>query len=546
MRKVVILLLCTLTLAPFSAHSEELPMTQAAWGDQGDGTFKNPFLYADYNNLDVIRVEDDFYMISASHHFMGMPVLHSRDMVNWTIIARISRKLTIHKRYDTPGQAYRHGSWAPAIRYHEGKFFVYVCSPNEGLMLSTSKNPAGPWEPWHMVREVARWEDPCPFWDDVENAGGDGPNGRRAYLVRSKKGAGPIIVHEMSWDGTKVYGDGKIVARGPGLEGPKFYKRNGEYYIFAPEGGIDRGYQVVLRSQSIFGPYTKRKILEQGSTNTNGPHQGSWIDLESGESWFYHFQQKGGWGRIGHLQPAGWGSNGWPHIGIDYDGNGVGEPVAQSKKPNVGRTYPITVPQSSDEFNSEHLGLQWLWNHNPDDSRWSLSERPGWLRLSARPLASKPGTNVSWRKDNILFAYNTLVQLAMGESSSAVVKMDGSRMVEGQRAGATLFGRHYGWIGLVKENDRLNIKANIGTEQNSRYYEGPILKGKIVYLKLEMRPPSNPLLYYSLDGKKFVRLGEDFLVGRTWLEGIKFGVFTYNLSSDTAGGMVDFDYFRRN
>jgi len=216
MKRAAILLLCTLTLAPFSAHSEDLPMSQAAWGDQGDGTFKNPFLYADYNNLDVIRVEDDFYMISASHHFMGMPLLHSRDMVNWTIIARISRKLTIHKRYDTPGQAYQHGSWAPAIRYHEGKFFVYVCSPEEGLMMSTSKNPAGPWEPWRLVREVAGWEDPCPLWDDVENAGGDGPNGRKAYLVRSRLGAGPIIVHEMSWDGTKVYGEGKTVAKGFG------------------------------------------------------------------------------------------------------------------------------------------------------------------------------------------------------------------------------------------------------------------------------------------------------------------------------------------
>lgn len=516
------------------------------WGDQGDGTFKNPFLLADYNNLDVIRVGEDFYMISASHHFMGMPVLHSKDMINWILIARISRKFNVHDRYDTPGQAYQHGTWAPSIRYHDGKFYVYVCTPQEGLLLSTTMDPAGPWEPWQLVREVKNWEDPCPIWDDMDNAGGDGPNGRQAYMIRSKLGAGPLIVHKMSWDGKTVYGEGQMVATGPTLEGPKFLKRNGEYYIFAPEGGIDKGYQVVLRSNSIWGPYEKRVLLEQGSTPINGPHQGSWIDLESGESWFYHFQQHMGWGRIAHLQPAGWYDNGWPWMGKDYDGNGVGEPGVHFPKPDVGRAFPMALPQSSDEFDNDSLSLQWLWNHNPDDAFWSLSERPGWLRLKAKPISASSGIagvrnlEISFEEDNIVFAYNTLVQLAMGRECSAVIKMDASHMAEGQRAGATLFGKHYGWIGLVKDNEELYVKANIG----GRYFNGPKIRSNIVYLKMAMSAPSNPFFYFSTDNVHYQRLGKDYSVGRDWFEGIKFGLFTYHLSHAQPQGHVDFDYFR--
>ncbi len=327
-----------------------------AWGDQGNGTFKNPVLWADYNNLDVIGVGNEFYMIAASHHFMGMPVLYSKDMVNWTLLTRLYRRLDLDPRYDQPGQAYQAGTWAPAIRYQAGRFWVYVTTPTEGLIMTSAPAAAGPWDPWTVVMRVAGWEDPCPYWDDVDNAGGDGPNGRKAYLIRSQLGAGPLIVQQMSWDGKRLLGPATTVATGPTLEGPKLQKRNGFYYIFAPEGGIDAGYQVVLRAQNILGPYQKKTILERGSTTINGPHQGSWIDLASGESWFFHFQQNAGWGRVAHLEPAQWGTDDWPHIGVDLDGNGIGEPVAQPRKPNVGATFPIGVPQSSDEFDGGDAG----------------------------------------------------------------------------------------------------------------------------------------------------------------------------------------------
>jgi beta-xylosidase len=519
-------------------------LVPGAWGDQGDGTFKNPVLWADYNNLDVIVVGSDFYMIAASHHFMGMPVLHSSDGVNWTLLTRIYRRLDIDPRYNTPGQAYQDGTWAPAIRYHDSRFYVYVTTPTEGLIMTSTADAAGPWDPWFVVKAVAGWEDPCPFWDDVANAGGDGPNGEKAYLIRSQTGAGPLILQQMSWDGKQLLGTTTTVANGPTLEGPKLGKRNGYYYIFAPEGGIDAGYQVVWRSSAILGPYTSKTILEQGSTAINGPHQGSWIDLPSGQSWFYHFQQNGGWGRIAHLEPAQWGTDDWPKIGVDLDGNGIGEPVAQPKKPDVGATFPIAVPASSDEFDGTDLGVQWLWNHNPDDTKWSLSARPGWLRLSARPIANKSGTSaasgsVPFVEDSIIFAYNTVVQLAMGKVASAVTSLDTSGMVDGQRAGITLFGQTYGWIGVVNTAGKGTVRANI----NGTYTTGPALTATTVYLKASMSASSQISFAYSTDGVAFTALGGSVTVGRTWFEGIKFGLFSYNLSTATAAGVADFDYF---
>jgi beta-xylosidase len=348
----------------------------------------------------------------------------------------------------------------------------------------------------------------------------------------------------MSWDGKQLLGTTTTVANGSTLEGPKLGKRNGYYYIFAPEGGIDNGYQVVFRSSAILGPYQSKTILEQGSTNTNGPHQGSWIDLPNGQSWFYHFQQNGGWGRIAHLEPAQWGTDDWPKIGVDLDGNGIGEPVAQPKKPDVGATFPIAVPASSDEFDGSALGVQWLWNHNPDDTKWSLTARAGWLRLSAQPLANKSGTSaasgsVPFVEDSIIFAYNTLVQLAMGKVASAVTKLDTTGIVDGQRAGITLFGQSYGWVGVVGTAGKSVVRANV----NGSYATGPTLTDTTVYLKASMSASSQISFAYSTDGVSFTSLGGSATVGRTWFEGIKFGLFSYNLSTAAAGGVADFDYF---
>lgn len=390
-----------------------------SWGDQGNGTYSNPVLNSDYSDPDIVRVGDDFYMVASEFHFMGMPVLHSKDLVNWTIIGQVYGRLDIDGAYHS-FNAYGGGSWAPSIRYHDKKFWVYFCTPNDGLYMSTATDPAGPWAPLHEVKRTPGWEDPCPFWDD------DG----QAYLGRSRVGAGPIIVHKMSPDGKTLLDDGVTVYEGNCSEGTKIYKRKGFYYFWIPEGGVSQGWQQVLRGTNIYGPFEGKCVLEKGTTMINGPHQGAWIELESGESWFMHFQDAGTVGRVCHLQPVTW-SNDWPVVGQDFDGNGVGEPVPFWKKPNVGRTYPISAPQSSDSFKAKTLGLQWAWNHNPVPEKWSLSARRGYLRLIAA------------QANELRYAHNTLTQKLMGRLGSAMVGLDLSGMVDGQRAGLCHIGGRF-------------------------------------------------------------------------------------------------------
>ena len=290
-----------------NAQTASAPLS---WGDQNDGTFANPVLNADFSDPDIIRVGEKFYMVASDFHFMGMQVLESDDMVNWRYISQI------YNRIDEPGwndnQHYGGGSWAPAIRFHDGRFYVYFCTPDEGLYMTTATSASGPWEPLHLVKRVGKWEDPCPFWDD------DG----QAYLGRSQHGAGPIIVHKMSADGRELLDEGKTVYRGPVAEGTKWLKRGGYYFLIIPEGGVSSGWQTVLRARNIYGPYERRIMLERGSTDINGPHQGAWVHTALGEDWFLHFNDRNAYGRVVYLQPMAW-KGGWPVIGNDKDGDGV-------------------------------------------------------------------------------------------------------------------------------------------------------------------------------------------------------------------------------
>ena len=231
-----------MTALPTAVHGQIANHVTLDWGDQHNGTYKNPVLNADYSDPDVIRVGDKYYMVASDFHYLGMQVLESSDLVNWQLVSQI------YDRFDYPGwDANRHyggGSWAPAIRHHDGRFYVYFCTPDEGLFMSTAEDAHGPWSPLHCLKEVSKWEDPCPFWDD---------NGQ-AYLGRSQHGAGPIIVHKMSADGRQLLDDGVIVYTGPVAEGTKFMKRDGYYYLIIPEGGVGGGWQTVLRSRNIYGP----------------------------------------------------------------------------------------------------------------------------------------------------------------------------------------------------------------------------------------------------------------------------------------------------
>lgn len=349
-------------------------MKTTMWNaDLGNGMYKNPILYADYSDPDACRAGEDYFMIASSFcNAPGLPVLHSKDLVNWKVINYILPKVP-EERYDKP--VHGCGVWAPAIRYHEGTFFACFPMPDEGIYMSTTKDPFGTWSEPVNIRPGAGWIDPCPFWDE------DG----RAYLVAGVAKSRiryKSVLHmiEMQPDGMGLIGEAKVVFDGnlneqETIEGPKLYKRNGWYYIFAPAGGVKTGWQTVLRSRNIFGPYEYRVVMRQGDTTVNGPHQGAWVDTVTGEDWFLHFQDVYAAGRIIHLQPMSWKED-WPIIGIAKDGNDYGEPVLTYRKPNVGeaaKEAEICEPDASDDFSKNTLGLQWQWNANPKEDWYKLT-----------------------------------------------------------------------------------------------------------------------------------------------------------------------------
>lgn len=515
LRKIIrmrpLFLLATLVLPLLSAGEGNRPLP---WGDQGNGTYINPVLNADYSDPDVIRVGEKYYMVCSEFHFMGMTIQESDDMVNWRIAGRVYDRLDF-PAYDANGR-YAGGSWAPSLRYHDGRFRIYFCTPHEGLFMTSASAPGGPWDPLLLVKAVEKWEDPCPFWDE------DG----QAYLGHSLYGAGPIIVHRMSPDGTRLLDEGVTVYTGPVAEGTKIHKWDGWYYMSIPEGGVERGWQTVLRSRSLYGPYEKKVVLERGSTPVNGPHQGALVDTPSGEWWFYHFQAAGAIGRVMHLQPVRW-QEGWPLIGVDIDRNGIGEPVYVWSKPLTGGSFPVTLPATSDEFSEVSPGLQWQWNHNPDDAHWSMTAKKGWLLLHA--LMS----------DNLKNARNTLTQKVMGYTGEAVALLDGSGMAEGQKAGLCNFSSLFHSAGMQCRGGAYYL-----------FFEGDgeprveiTVKKPLVYLKLELNLLTlQNRFYYSTDNRNFLPLGSPFRPLWGHWKGTRIGLFSYNPGG--AGGTAAFDFFR--
>lgn len=490
------------------------------WGDQGDGTFANPVLNADYSDPDVIRVGDKYYLTCSEFHFMGMPILESDDMVNWKIIGQVFDSI------DLPGyssmEKYGSGSWAPALRYHDGKFWIFVCTPGEGLFMSSAEKPEGPWSPLHNVKNVSGWEDPCPLWDD----NGD------AYLGRSQLGGGPIIIHKMSADGKTLLDEGRKVYEGPTAEGTKLFKKDGYYYISIPEGGVGTGWQTVMRSKNIYGPYESKRVLEMGSTRVNGPHQGALVDTPDGEWWFYHFQSAGALGRVMHLQPVVW-KDGFPEIGTDYDLNGVGEPMKICRKPATGKEVAPAAPQTSDSFDNGRLGIQWQFNHNPDRSRLSLDTRDGWLAI--RPLKADKARN----------ARNQLTQKMMGNRSQATVKLDFASMLSGDRAGLECLGNKFMTLGVYCNSSGDPI---LYIEDNGSVSSKKALKNigqDYIYLRLDMNAADNKYqYYYSLDGEKYISVGNSFEMGDGDWKGARSGIYAYTTAADDSkAGTALFDFF---
>jgi beta-xylosidase len=534
--------LCFL-VAAFNAFSQVVSeptssnASAPAWvSDCGDGTYINPILYADYSDPDVIRVGDDFYVVSSSFNCTPvMPVLHSKDLINWTIIGHVSQSLP-SPIYDQVQHG--KGCWAPSIRFYRDEFYVFYGDPDVGIYMSKAKNPAGPWEPLHLAKRALGWIDPCPLWDDDGNA----------YLVhawaKSRVGFNSILtVNRMNADGKEIFDDSVNVFDGhlhhPTMEGPKFYKRNGYYYIFAPAGGVNPGWQTVLRSKNVFGPYEDKIVLHQGSTAINGPHQGGWVETETRESWFLHFQDYGAYGRIIHLQPMWW-KNDWPIMGINQNSSGCGEPVMTWKKPNVGKIFPIEIPQTSDEFDSTILGLQWQWHANNKTSWYSLREKMGSLRLnSVVPTDSSR---------NLWMTPSLLLQKFPAPKFSATTRLEFRPASIGERTGLVVFGFDYSFLGLEKRIDGVHLIKALCRDADKGNKE--ILQADIPYaqqnlfLRVSVDTGAVCRFSYSTNGIDFTSVQSDFTAREGRWIGAKVGLFAVAPNGCTTSGFADYDWFK--
>lgn len=536
--------------------------------DQGDGTYRNPVLAGDYSDPDAVRVGSDYYLTASSFtNVPGLPILHSRDLVNWTIIGHALERLEPDSHYRVPRRG--GGVWAPAIRYHSGKFLIYYPDPDQGILMVAASDPRGAWSAPVLVDSTRGAIDPAPFWDD------DGS----AWLVHAFAGSragfnNVITLKRMNAEGTKTLDTGRTVIDGKSFapvktsfgqlawrvtEGPKLYKKDGYYYLFAPSGGVKQGWQGVFRSRRIEGPYEARNVLDQGRTDINGPHQGTWVTTKAGEDWFIHFQDTDSYGRRVFLEPMRW-KNGWPVIGSDRDGDGTGEPVLRHAKPKLPK-QPTAVPQTDDEFGGP-LGLQWQWNSNPADD---------WIQIGGGKLRLKSVSG----SPNLFEVGNLLSQKLPAGQFTATTLLHFAPLRDGERAGLAIAGRAYGLIGVERASGQLRIVEAMNARADSGQPEtrvpGPVIGDQPLWLRLSAEPivvpeapPSDPsfdlppmrrsiqarvIFSYSLDGEHFTPFGDTFISRPGVWTGAQIGLFAQAPNGTTAStattvGYAEFDWFR--
>jgi beta-xylosidase len=505
-------------------------------GDNGDGTYSNPVINADYSDPDAIRVGTDYYMTASSLNCIpGLPILHSKDLVNWELITYAIDSLP-SPFYDKPQPG--KGVWAPSIRYHDAKYYIFFSDPDFGIYVTTSLKPEGPWSSLKLIKAIKGWIDPCPLWDD------DG----KMYLVhawaKSRVGFNSILtVRKMDTENLSISNDSVNVFDGhkdqPTIEGPKFYKRNGFYYIFAPAGGVEKGWQVALRSKNVFGPYEDKIVLQQGSTFINGPHQGAWVETPGGESWFLHFQKKGAYGRVVHLQPLAWEDE-FPKIGLDYDGNLIGEPVQKYKKPAL-KSSPIKINSSfDDEFDSPQLNLAWQWNANFCNSWFSLKDKNGALRLLT---IKKPDSSV-----NMWDIPNLLLQKFQMKEFSAVTELDFHPQSDEELSGLIIMGKDYSYLAIRKVGKKyklIKVTCLDADKSGKEIIEESvnIPNGKI-QLKAHIKKGALCDFYFSPDGNNFKMIGKEFTAKEGYWIGAKVGLFALSNNVAQKSGYADYEYFR--
>lgn len=502
-------------------------------------SYTNPVLYADYSDPDVCVVGEDYYLTASSFNCIpGLPILHSTDLVNWTIIGYAIQELEPKEVFDQP--AHGKGVWAPSIRYHDGEFYIYWGDPDYGIMMVKTNDPAGSWEKPICVIPGRGLIDPCPLWDE------DG----RCYLVhawaKSRAGFNSVLtVRELSVDGTRAISLPRIVFDGGQenhtAEGPKFYKHSGYYWIMCPAGGVAMGWQLAMRSKSPYGPYEFKRVLEQGSTDINGPHQGAWVHTAFGEDWFLHFNDKGAYGRVVWLQPVDW-TSGWPIMGHN------GEPVTTYRKPQSSVPATSTHLQESDEFDAPVLGMQWQWHANYQ-ACYGMPTANGVMRLYSRQL-----TGTLWDAPNLL------LQKIAAPRFTATTKVRFAAKEDNQYGGLVMMGRDYSALVVCRQEDNflLQQRTCIGADQGRQETQ----------LTLATLPPTDrdtisysPALYmdiymrmevidgvcrfsYSLDGKRFRQAGEPFRIKQGKWIGAKYGFVTEQPQPANDCGWLDIDWIR--
>lgn len=521
------------------AQEKESFKSEVWVADQGDGTYINPILHADYSDPDVVRVGEDFYMTASSFNVApGLPILHSKDLVNWKIIGHALDRQVPFEHFSSPQHG--NGVWAPAFRYHNGEYYIYWGDPDFGIYMVKTNDPAGDWEEPVLVEAGKGLIDPAPLWND------DG----KAYLSHAFAGSRAgiksiLVVKPMNWEGTKTTGAGRIVFDGhedhPTVEGTKFYKKDGYYYIFAPAGGVSTGWQLILRSKDPYGPYEEHISLAQGNTDINGPHQGAWIELENGEDWFIHFQDKEAYGRIVHLQPMTW-KDGWPTMGEDKDGDGTGEPVLKHKKPNIGKTYSVETPRDSDEFSGNEIDLQWQWHANPQ-ARWAFANpAKGELRLYTQLLPE--GAKNLWDAPNLL------LQKFPADKFTTTTKLtfNPNEDLQHEKAGLIVMGRSYAYLALESREDGIFLvfakseDAEKGNSEDKKDIRK--LSDKTAYLRVQVDRNAETTFSYSEDGKTYSKVQEDFTAREGKWIGAKVGIFATQEQKTNDSGYADFDWFR--
>lgn len=517
--------------------------------DEGNGMYRNPVLHADYSDPDVCAVGEDYFLTASSFNCTpGLPILHSKDLVNWKIVNYALKKVEPVEYYNEA----RHGKgvWAPSIRFHEGVFYIYWGDPDFGIFMVKTRDPYGEWDKPVLVKAGKGMIDPCPLWDD------DG----RVYLAHAWAGSrakfnSVLTVCEMNKEGTAVISDPVLVFDGNDgvnhtIEGAKFYKRNGFYYLFAPAGGVVSGWQLVMRSKDVYGPYEARIVMAQGKTDINGPHQGGWVDTPAGESWFLHFQDKGAYGRVLHLNPMKW-INDWPVIGVDKDGDGCGDPVSRYRKPKTGKTYPIETPVESDEFDTRKLGLQWEWHANYQDV-FGFTTNMGYVRIYGHELS--PHFKNFWEVPNLL------MQKFPAEEFTATAKLKVSAKDDGQLSGLIIMGWDYSWIGVEKQGEKFLLKqavckdaeqgnleqvSTLAVLEPSRKFEAGLFPNyeREIYIRVHVDKGAYCRFSYSLDGKKFTEAGTLFKARQGKWIGAKVGMFSVTPHGKERG-WLDVDWFR--